>query len=204
VKVCGVTNVADATMAADLGASAIGLILAESPRRVTRKQANEIAASVKGRVLRCAVFRNESDDVMVETLNTLDVDGVQVHGALSTALLASLRQRFLFVIKALTIDADEFMEFDEALVDAVLIDGPQPGSGVTHSWDRLVERHFRAPVIAAGGLNPINVANVIETTSAWGVDCASGVESGPGAKDHDLVQRYVTNARDAFSRQGET
>ncbi|MHB8379634.1 MAG: phosphoribosylanthranilate isomerase [Acidimicrobiales bacterium] len=202
MKVCGVTNADDATMAAAAGASAIGLILADSPRRVTLDEAREVAAAVKGHVLRCAVFRNEDDDVVVETLDAFDVDVVQVHGALSSSLLASLRQRSLYVIKALNIEGDDFVEFDESLVDAVLLDGPRPGSGVAHSWDRLHDRQFRVPVIAAGGLGPNNVADVIGATNAWGVDCASGVESAPRTKDHDLVQRYVANARDAFTRQG--
>ncbi|HUY17397.1 MAG TPA: phosphoribosylanthranilate isomerase [Acidimicrobiales bacterium] len=202
VKVCGVTNVDDAATAAAAGANAIGLILADSPRRVTLEQAIGIAAAVKGDVLRCAIFRDEDDDVVIETLDALDVDVVQVHGALSSALLAALRQRSLLVIKALNVEGDDFATFDASLVDAVLIDGPRPGSGVTHSWERLHDRRFRAPVIAAGGLDPNNVADVINTTNAWGVDCASGVERTPRLKDHDLVRRYVANARDAFSRQG--
>lgn len=202
VKVCGVTNVADATMAAKAGASAVGMILAESPRRVTLEQAIEITAAMKGELLRFAVFRDESDEIVLTHLDALDVDVVQVHGELSPALRAAIHARSLLVVKALTIDGDEFGDFDEAQVDAVLIDGPRPGSGVTHSWERLRDRHFRVPVIAAGGLNPSNVAEVISATNAWGVDCASGVEQGPGQKDRELVERYVANARDAFTHLG--
>ena len=202
VKVCGVTNVADATMAAKAGASAIGVILAESPRRVTLEQATEIAAAMKGKLLRFVVFRHQNDEVVLEHLDALDVDVVQVHGALSPALLAALHERSLLVVKALTIDGDEFDDFDETQVDAVLIDGPRPGSGVAHSWERLRDRHFRVPVIAAGGLNSSNVAEVISATNAWGVDCASGVERDPGQKDHVLVESYVANARDAFTHLG--
>jgi phosphoribosylanthranilate isomerase len=202
VKVCGVTNVADAEVAVRAGASAIGLILSESPRRLTLDQAREISAAVGGQVLRCAVVRHENDDDVLEMLDVLDVDVVQVHGILSPALAASIRERSLILVKALDIEGPEFDEFDDAVVDAVLLDGPRPGSGVTHSWDRLAGRHFRVPVIAAGGLNPDNVADVIHATHAWGVDCASGVESGPREKDAELVRRYVANAHDAFSHQG--
>jgi phosphoribosylanthranilate isomerase len=202
VKVCGVTNVTDATMAAKAGASAVGVILAESPRRVTLEQAIEVTAAMQGELLRFAVFRHQSDEVVLTHLDALDVDVVQMHGALSPALLGALHERSLLVVKALTIDDDEFDDFDEALVDAILIDGPRPGSGVAHSWRRLRDRHFRVPVIAAGGLNPSNVAEVISATNAWGVDCASGVERGPRQKDRELVERYVANAREAFSHLG--
>jgi phosphoribosylanthranilate isomerase len=202
VKVCGVTNVADAEVAVSAGASAIGLILSESPRRVTLERARGISAAVNGEVLRCAVVRHESIDDALAMLDGLDVDVLQVHGVLSPTLAAAARDRSLILVKALDIEGPEFDEFDDAIVDAVLIDGPRPGSGVTHSWDRLAERHFRVPVIAAGGLNPDNVADVISATNAWGVDCASGVESGPRQKDAELVRRYVANAHDSFSQQG--
>lgn len=203
VKVCGVTNVTDAARAASAGATAVGLILAESPRRVTVEQASDIASAVKGDLVRFAVFRNVGDEEVLRDIDALDVDAVQLHGPLTTSLLAGLREHSLLVVKALVIDAEEFDEFDETQVDAVLVDGPKPGSGATHTWDRLHDRQFRVPVIAAGGLNPDNVAAVIKETNPWGVDCASGVERGPRQKDAALLERYVANARAAFDLVGE-
>jgi len=199
VKVCGVTTVSDAKMVASTGASALGLILAASPRRVTIDQAREIALAMEGELLRCAVFRDEEDEFILEHVRALDVDVVQVHGSLNSALVERLRERSLLIVKALDIEGSEFSDFDESSVDAVLIDGPRPGSGVTHSWDRLHERRFSVPVIAAGGLNPTNVADVINATRARGVDCASGVERRLGQKDRDLVEAYVTHAHQAFA-----
>lgn len=202
VKVCGVTNVDDALMVAKLGASALGVILAESPRRVSLEDARTITDEVAGTILRCAVFRNNGDPYVLRHLDGLDVDVVQIHGELAPTLLRELRDRPLLVVKALNIEADEFLDFDARSVDAVLIDGPRPGSGVAHSWDRLHERHFDVPVIAAGGITSSNVAEIIANTNAWGVDCASGVESSPGEKDRDMVEHYVANARRAFDLIG--
>ncbi len=103
-------------------------------------------------------------------------------------------------MKALSIDDVEFDSFDENAVDAVMIDGAKPGSGIEHSWDRLKTRTFRVPVIAAGGLNPLNVEDVIRVTGAAGVDSASGVESSPGVKDPERVATFVANAKRAFSK----
>jgi phosphoribosylanthranilate isomerase len=189
-------------MVASAGASALGLILTESPRRVSLEQARDIAAAAKGELLRCAVFRFDDDEFVLEHLDSLDVDMVQLHGTLSSSLLAAIRQGPTLIVKALNIEGDEFDDFDESEVDAVLIDGPRPGSGVTHSWERLRERHFRVPVVAAGGLNPSNVAEVIKATNAWGVDCASGVEHVARQKDRHLVEEYVANARSAFAHLG--
>jgi phosphoribosylanthranilate isomerase len=103
------------------------------------------------------------------------------------------------VVKALDIEGGEFESFDEIGVDAVLIDGPRPGSGFAHSWDRLASRTFNVPVVAAGGLNATNVAAVVVATDAWGVDCSSGVEASPGVKDARLVSDFVASARNAWA-----
>lgn len=183
------------------GANALGLIFAESTRRVTRTQASVVLEATRGKLLRGAVFRENDNDFVLGTLSDLDVEMVQIHGDLRDDLLARLHDRNLIVIKALNIEDREFEEFDETVVDAVLIDGPRPGSGKTHSWERLATRSFRVPMIVAGGLTPENVGEAITSTGAWGVDCASGVESTPGHKDHELVNSFVENARTSFGHK---
>lgn len=199
VKICGVTNVDDALFAAEVGASAVGVIFAPSSRQVTADRARPLLEALRGRLLRVGVIRELSDEEIVEIALTSDLDAVQLHDAVSEELLASLRARRLLVIKALNIEESDFSSFDEYRVDAVLIDGPQPGSGVAHSWEPLRDRHFGVPVIAAGGLNPSNVRDVILSTGAIGVDSSSGVESSPGQKDHALVSSFVERARAAFA-----
>jgi phosphoribosylanthranilate isomerase len=198
VKICGVTTLGDAQAAIDAGANAIGLILATSPRQLTLERALAIAEATKGSVQRTLVFRENDDDFIIHALDVVDADAVQVHGNLSDDLLAGLRDRDLRVVKALSIGSDEFYEFEEDRVDAVLVDGATPGSGESHSWDELVGRSFDKPIIAAGGLNESNVAGVITATGVWGVDSASGVESSPGVKDRERLTHFVDNARGAF------
>lgn len=204
VKICGVTTVEDGAFAAQSGATALGLNLAiASPRRVSLESAREIAASTKGTLQRFAVFRGRDDKSILSDLEALDVDVVQLHDGLSPSLLNELRARTLLVVKVLSVEGSDFFDFDDAQVDAVLVDGPSPGSGVEHSWDRLAKRRFAVPVIAAGGLTPSNVEVVIESTSVSGVDCASGVERRPGRKDRELVSSFVLNARRAFASREE-
>ncbi len=201
VKICGVTRVDDAVAVANAGASALGLIFAESPRRVTLARAREIVAATDGAILHCAVFRSDDDGFVTEHLDALDVDMVQLHGRLSSSLGRYLREREMRVIKALSVEGPEFDGFDDVGVDAVLVDGASPGSGVEHSWDRLRERRFTVPVVAAGGLTTDNVYDVVRETGVWGVDCASGVEASPGVKDYKLVGRFVANARRALRNE---
>jgi phosphoribosylanthranilate isomerase len=203
VKICGVTSVADALSAVDAGASALGVIFAASPRRVNVTQAREILDATKGSLFRCGVFRENSDDDIIEHSRSLNFDVVQLHGPLSDRLLATLREQPLRIVKALNIEDEEFDVFDDSRVDAVMIDGPRPGSGVAHSWDRLDSRPFGVPVIAAGGLTVDTVADVVVQTRAWGVDSSSGVEAQPGVKDARLVEQFVSRARGAWALTGE-
>jgi phosphoribosylanthranilate isomerase len=203
VKVCGVTTVENARDVVALGVDAIGVNLATSPRQVTPREARSILDATQGSVLRCGVFADNEDDEISGFVSDLAFDVVQLHGPLSPALHDDLRRRGAHIVKALNIESAEFAAFDDSLVDAVLVDGPRPGSGSEHSWDGLATRAFRVPVIAAGGLTPSNVASVIAATKAWGVDSASGVESRPRLKDLRLVKEFVDSARTAWREQGE-
>jgi phosphoribosylanthranilate isomerase len=204
IKICGLTTLGDANAAIDAGASAIGLILAASSRHLTVERALAIAEATKGRTVRTLVFRDNDDDFILGALENIGAEAVQIHGPLGEGLLTRLRETNVGIIKALPIGSDEFFEFDERLVDAVLVDGAIPGSGERHSWDDLIERTFDVPVIAAGGLDDGNVASVIADTRVWGVDCASGVESSPGIKDRGKLTHFIDNARGAFRERTTT
>ena len=204
VKFCGVTNVEDARTVVRAGADALGLNFATSPRRLSRDEARVIVDATNGDLLRCAVFDDVPDDEILDTLDDLTIEIVQLHGEIGAALLGSLRQRNVLIVKAINIESDEFATFDDARVDAVLIDGPRPGSGTAHSWDRLAGRRFHVPLIAAGGLTPLNVTDTIRETKSWGVDCASGVEASARSKDAALITDFVARARGAFTAMGET
>jgi phosphoribosylanthranilate isomerase len=202
VKICGVTTPDDADVVAAAGASALGVVLTTSRRRVDPGTAREITERVRGRIVTFGVV-DTSDAASVDAvLDGVGVEVVQVHGDLPAPLLAELRARGLGVVKALPVGTDAFTAFDEAQVDAVLADGPVPGSGAAHSFAALRDRRFRRPVIAAGGLTPLSVADVIDAYGVWGVDVASGVESAPGVKDPQRVAEFVDAARRSFARRG--
>jgi phosphoribosylanthranilate isomerase len=201
VKICGVTTLGDANAAIESGASAIGLNLATSSRHLSLDRALAIAEATRGRILRTLIFYDNDDDSILQATDLIEPDAVQIHGPLNDALLGQLRDRDVRVIKVLSIASDEFYDFDEVSVDAVMVDGATPGSGESHSWEELFERSFAVPVIAAGGLNDANVAAVITRTTVWGVDVASGVESSPGVKDRERMNNFVANAREAFGER---
>jgi len=203
IKICGVTNALDAQEVIKSGADALGMIFADSPRAISTSRATQVSEVTKGHLTRVAVFRDRDDAEILAILEQVGVDAVQLHDAMSAELEKQLRARRLGIIKALAITGEEFAHFDERRVDLVLIDGERAGSGEAHSWARLEERSFRVPFVAAGGLTPENVANVINALHPWGVDCATGVETRPGEKDATRVSIFVANARRAFDEKRE-
>ncbi len=201
IKICGVTSIDDAALVHGAGADALGLIIAPSRRRVTVSDAREVAAWAKGRLLSVLVVRELDDRAILEAVDRVGPDAVQLHDGLSTELAEGLRERGRLLIRALAFGSDEFWQFDDAIVDAVLLDGQRPGSGDVHGWQDVERRSWTRPVIAAGGLTSSNVSEIISRPWVWGVDVASGVEASPGHKDRDAVVAFVTNARDAFAER---
>ena len=229
VKICGNTNLTDAQHAANSGASALGFIFAPSPRRVTAEQVRTISARLPLNVERYGVFGNAAWEEIVTTVAEAGLTGVQLHGNNDPELAQRLRTHFaaqaapsrLGIVTVLHFRGDRKQQeleqqFDvlsrDPATDAVLIDSHSPrsigGTGVRYDWEAARQSFFqRAPhlrLIAAGGLDPDNVAEAIQTLAPWGVDVATGVEAAPGRKDRARVSAFIQNARQAFALQRQT
>ncbi len=197
IKVCGITRPADAVIAAEAGATAIGMIFhSKSPRSVRVAQASMIASMVPSEVLKVGVFVNEDPNRIRTFVDAARLDVVQLHGdeTLEDArALAGYR-----VWKAVRVGDD----FDAASlagfeVEAFLLDAAGPGyggSGKTFPWAKAVEAKSFGRVIVAGGLAGDNVAEAIREVEPWGVDASSRLESRPGEKDDQKVRDYVVAA----------
>ena len=204
VKICGVTSPGDAGVVAASGASALGVILTASRRRVALAECAAILAAAGADVLRVAVVRADDDPGLLDGLVAAGFGAVQVHGAVTPAQRRRWRDAGLGLIAALSVSDPATTAFDDADVDAVLLDGPRPGSGEEHGWEVLSARRFLAPVIAAGGLTPENVAALVERLPVWGVDVATGVEEAPGVKDPARVLDFVEAATRGFAAREVT
>ena len=200
IKVCAVTTVADAQLVADAGADALGVILSDSPRRVTLESAAEICTSVRDRLARVGVFRHVTYAEVARCLDAVDLDALQIHGGLPDGVAALARARGLALIEALSVTD---LDAASGVGDAYLIDGARPGSGLAHDWSDVARRSWNRPIIVAGGLTAESVAAVLATVDAWGCDVASGSESSPGVKDRERVESFVRNARRYFDDREE-
>lgn len=217
IKICGNTSLEDTLLAVDAGADAVGFVFAPSPRRVTVKQVAEIATKLPDTVEKIGVFVDASLKEILNTVRSCGSTGVQLHSTAGPELTAALRRelgaslRILRVVHFGERAAGEAVNIaQDTSVDAVLVDSRTAtavgGTGVAFDWAAAREILFqntgvRKHLIAAGGLNPANVAEAIATLCPWGVDVVSGVELAPSRKDAAKVREFVARARAAADQR---
>jgi len=197
VKICGITNPADAEAAVDAGADAIGMIFAPSRRQVDVDDARDIVAVVPDHVLTVGVFRDHLVREVLEIVDAVGLRAAQLHGSETPETSRAVHDAVPVLIRALAAGDPQLADIDRHGADVVLLDAPTPGGGVPFDWTLVGDLTRRHRVLLAGGLRPDTVAEAIRTVHPWGVDVASGVEATFGRKDHDAVRAFVANARAA-------
>jgi phosphoribosylanthranilate isomerase len=198
VKVCGITRLEDAELAAELGAWAIGFVLwPQSPRAADTAAAAVIAAVMRRRVELVGVFVNATLDEVAHAADELHLTHVQLHGDEGPSYCAEAGRRTgAKVIKAIRVSsAADFQDLERYHTDLHLLDtavrGLRGGSGRTWDWALAARRRRHVPVILSGGLNADNVAAGIAAVEPWAVDVSSGVEAAPGVKDHAKLRTFM-------------
>ncbi len=207
VKICGITNVEDALKCEELGADFIGTIVdvpVETPRKIGIETAREIHDEITPPVTGVAVMMPESIEEALRIYDGVLPAFIQLHGSEGVMFLKELRSLVpCNIIKTIHVKGEdsikEAVKFSK-FTDAILLDTPSKemgGTGKTHDWEisRKIVEAVQKPVILAGGLNPENVKEAVETVRPYGVDAASGVEKEPGKKDFDKVGRFVEGAK---------
>ncbi len=201
VKICGITNLADAQAAVEAGADALGFNFYEkSPRRLTITKAAKITKHLPATVLRVGVFVNAAEELVTRAIGECGLGLLQFHGNETPELC----MRFgLMSMKAFRIrDAESLKELPKYPTEAWLLDAYSAenigGTGEKFNWDLAVEaQKFGKPFFLAGGLTPENVVAAVRKVQPFGVDVSSGVESSPGKKDHARVRAFIANVRQA-------
>jgi phosphoribosylanthranilate isomerase len=214
IKICGITNVEDAVLAAELGADAVGLNFHPgSPRSIDLAQAPGILQELPLFTQAVGVFVNRRLHEMAGALQSLprirtmqwhgDVDQREVGVVAPYALVAAFPVR-----DASSLDnISRYLEGCRSLGQmpaAILVDAHVPGqhggTGRQAPWSLLAGFRPGVPLILAGGLTPENVADAVRTVRPYAVDVASGVEENPRKKDADKMRHFIANALEAQSK----
>jgi phosphoribosylanthranilate isomerase len=195
IKICGVTREADAVRAAELGASFVGLnFWPGSPRCVEVEAARRIAERLEGQARVVGVFVDQPPDLVQEISDRVGLDLLQLHGDEGPGFVGMFGDRAIKVFR-FGADFDPSVLRDFPDVWGYLFDCDHPtlfgGSGVAWPYERVAGLGGAKPVIVAGGLRPANVAQAIARSGADIVDVSSGIESQPGIKDPELMERFI-------------
>jgi phosphoribosylanthranilate isomerase len=206
VKLCGITSQADAKLAADAGAWAIGMIFTdESPRRVDVATAAEIGAAMRRRLEVVGVFLNAPLDEVVEIADLCSLTTVQLHGDEGPTYCGEVGHRTgSKVIKAARVRDRASVQalrafrvgVDFHMLDAYA-DDAAGGTGRTFQWELAKARGAGPPLILSGGITPDNVGEAIEAVRPFAVDSASGTEASPGVKDPAKVTALMRAVQQA-------
>lgn len=189
IKICGLRDADDVAAAVAAGANAVGFVFAESVRRISPANARAAVADLPAGVLRVAVMRHPNNDECRKVIDEFEPDVIQTDAEDFATLEVPEHIECWPVIR----EGSESV----SAPDIYVYEGSRSGSGQTVDWSRAagVARHGR--MILAGGLAEDNVRRAIQTVRPWGVDVSSGVESLPGTKDHELIQRFISAVQKA-------
>jgi len=214
VKICGIRDEVHALAAVEAGADFIGLVFAPSKRQITLAQAHEIASAVKKsshttKVV--GVFVNAPAYQVNEIADFCALDWVQLSGDECWEYCREVVEPVIKTIRVGQQSPEElYAELSAgskllpsqrfiALLDS-RVEGKYGGTGESFNWNLAQKVAKRFPVIIAGGLNPENVARLIETVRPWGVDVSSGVETG-GVKDIAKIRAFIEAVRKVNERR---
>jgi phosphoribosylanthranilate isomerase len=201
IKICGITNAADALAAIDAGANLLGFNFYEkSPRHISEAEAAKIRSRFPKKVEAVGIFVNHPLAEVTALCKSLKLDAAQLHGDEPPETVAELA-RTLTVWKAFRVEPDfrletldEYTEAGAFLFDAAHT-GQYGGTGRTTDWDVARRAALGHRIILAGGLNLENVAAAVRIVRPYAVDVASGVESKPGKKDHGRMREFIQEVR---------
>jgi phosphoribosylanthranilate isomerase len=192
---------ADALVAAEAGADALGFVFWDgSPRRVKVQEVADVIGRLPASVVKVGVFVDAAREAVFHAARICGLNLLQFHGEeppeycvqFGLMSMKSFRVRDASVLEKL-----EQYQTDAWLLDAYT-DGKLGGTGKRFDWDLAIEAGQRGrPIFLAGGLTPENVGDAVQCVRPYGVDVSSGVEISPGKKDPSKVRAFIQAAKAA-------
>jgi phosphoribosylanthranilate isomerase len=220
VKICGLTNLADARFAAEAGADFLGFIFYKpSPRYVKPETVKEIVSiltklkTLNPKPVYVGVFVNEGAESVSEILDFCRLDAAQLHGDEPPEFVSHFGGRAYKALRPQSREEAEMLvnkysglnkssaasNSESSNPPSFLLDAYHPnlygGAGHVTDWSMAAVMARQQRIMLAGGLTPANVAHAIQAVHPWGVDVSSGVELEKGRKDYGKVQAFIKAAK---------
>lgn len=202
IKICGITNAADAILAVQLGANYVGFILYDkSDRYIPLENVKNICDPLPDTIKKVAVVVNASTQLLDAIINSGLFDILQLHGDETPELCAQLKKR-IKIFKAFRLqNEDDIENLDNYDVDGFVLDtfvqNMYGGTGKTSVWQlaKIAKDSSVTPIILSGGLNPQNIINAIKTVRPDIIDVSSGIEKEVGKKDPEKLKEFINKIK---------
>jgi len=203
VKICGITNLADALAAVECGADALGFVFATSPRQLTAEVARGIIEKLPPFLCRVGVFVNTDLKQVKDTMASCHLDLAQLHGDEDTGYCAALSPRAIKVFTTKNMPSERELRLYRVAAYMLDVDKETAlkGSAQAELWQLAHRLGDYGPVILAGGLTPSNVGKAIKIAHPYAVDVSSGVESRTGKKAYNKMHDFIMAAKGEMTRQ---
>jgi len=201
IKICGIKTLEGALAAIEAGADMLGFnFYPKSVRFIGMEACVRISSVLRQNhpsVQLVGVFVNSPLGEIERALGTCGLDFAQLSGDEPPEFCEALRGKAFKSFHGIP-DGD-VQPYARSSAPAFLVDGAASGSyggtGAKADWSYAARLARHYPLLLAGGLRPDNVAEAVEQVRPWGVDVASGVESGPGKKDATKIRAFVDAVR---------
>lgn len=199
-KICGITNLADATLAVKHGAWALGFnFYKKSPRYIEPNAATLIIQELPANVLKVGVSIGKEASELSELKSSVGLDLLQVYEVVEAP--SDLKKHLILSVQAMSAldlpSHDELVQYGYLLLDAPKsVDGLMGGTGRLSNWDLAAELAKKYRLILAGGLTPNTILEAMKFVKPYAVDVASGVQCAPGKLDAQLTQDFLRKVND--------
>jgi len=194
IKICGITNLTDALLAADLGVDALGFIFAPSPRHISSDKAREITGKLPPFIHKVGVFKNENINLVKDIMEKCSLDFVQLHGEEDPSYVQEFDGR---AIKVFEISGQNILkEIKKYSLPFFMLDLPKKAEGtLNQDWGLIKKVKSLGRLIFAGALTPENIKGILKNTTPYAVDVCRGVESTRGKKDPKKMEEFILKVR---------
>jgi phosphoribosylanthranilate isomerase len=209
VKICCISSVEEAKLAAAYGASALGLVghMPSGPGVISNLKISEITKSVPPMVSTFLLTSETKAAAVIDHYKKVNTSTIQIVDALENKDYQRIKNELPHVKIVQVIHVLDDKSVTEvigvsAYVDAILLDSGNPnletkelgGTGRTHNWDlsRKIRDQIDIPVILAGGINSNNVKQAIEHVQPFGVDLCSSVRTNGKLDEYKLKEFFQT------------
>jgi phosphoribosylanthranilate isomerase len=191
IKICGITNVDDALLTAELGADALGFIFVKtSPRYIRPSTARKIIEELPPFIVPVGVVADAEHDDILELIDETGIRCLQLHGNESPEQLEYFR---IPVYKSFRVNKDFSLKTLQQYKGSVYlldtyVEGILGGTGKTFDWEIAIKAKIYGHIILSGGLKPENITEAVKKVRPYAIDVNSGVESAPGKKDKNKLE----------------